>query len=135
VDADGNPLTDVYLFDQDGRPIDTSTGLDCTSRYQFNEDGGRVDVGEDGGQESGTPYPRGTWDYDPSTGECRFNPPGPLVVAVPATPATGVTAPPALQQTQLPTPPQLVPAPPVVSVPPVPSTGPPVTTPGAPPTR
>jgi len=131
VDAAGNPLTGVYLFDQDGRPIDTSAGEDCTDYYEFAEDGGRVRGGADGGQESDAAYPRGTWDYDPRTGECRFTPPGPLVVAVPTTPAPGTGT-----ATALPTPeptPQLVPAPPVVSVPPAPPATPlatpPVTTP------
>jgi hypothetical protein len=134
VDAAGNPLTGVYLFDQDGRPIDTSASQDCADPYEDPEDGGRVSGGVDGGQESGAPYPRGTWDYDPRTGECRFTPPGPLVVAVPTTPEPGAGA-----ATALPTPeptPQLVPAPPVVSVPPAlpatPLVTPPVT---APPTR
>jgi hypothetical protein len=123
VDAAGNPLTGVYLFDQDGRPIDTSASQDCAYPYEDPEDGGRVSGGADGGQESGAAYPRGTWDYDPRTGGCRFTPPGPLVVAVPATPGPGAGA-----ATTLPTPeptpeptPQPVPAPPVVSVPPAPS--------------
>jgi uncharacterized membrane protein len=77
VDAAGNPLTGVYLFDQDGRPIDTSRGTECTDEY-----GNPM-----GGDESNAPYPRGTWDYDPRTGACRLTPPAPLVAAVvPATP-------------------------------------------------
>jgi len=85
VDAAGNPLSDVYLFDQDGRPIDTSGGAECA----HNGDG-RLSTGV----ESNAPYPRGTWDYDPITGECRHVPPGPLVVAVPTTPTStaGATA-------------------------------------------
>jgi hypothetical protein len=118
VDAGGNPLTDVYLFDQDGMPIDTSGGGECSG-----SDG--MDPG------SNAAYPRGTWDYDPRTGRCRHTPPGPLVVAVPTTPAPG-----AATATTLPT---QEPAPPVVSVPPAPPTTPlatpPVTAPAAPPTR
>jgi HAAS domain-containing protein len=121
VDADGNPLTGVYLFDQDGLPIDTSSGADCTGP-------GRDEPG------SSAAYPRGTWDYDSRTGRCRHTPPGPLVVAVPTTPAPGAGA-----ETALPTPgptPELVPPPPIVSAPPAtPLTTPPVVTPAAPPTR
>jgi hypothetical protein len=99
VDAAGNPLTGVYLFDQDGMPIDTSGGAEC----------GRSDVAGPG---SSAAYPRGTWDYDPRTGRCRHTPPAPLVVAVPTTPAPGgATVPPT---------PQAVPAPPVGSAPPAP---------------
>jgi hypothetical protein len=78
VDAGGNPLTGVYLFDQDGVPIETSGRAGCSS-----DD---VDPG------AGAAYPRGTWDYDTRTGRCRHVPPGPLVVAVPATPAPGVAS-------------------------------------------
>jgi hypothetical protein len=84
VDAAGNPLTGVYLFDQDGIPIDTA-GSECAGR----------DAGVDPG--SNAAYPRGTWDYDPRIGGCRYSPPGPLVVAVPTTDAPGAgstTAPP-----------------------------------------
>lgn len=119
VDADGNPLAGVYLFDQDGRPIDTSAGDECAGYDEY----GRTR----GAQQSGAPYPRGTWDVDPRTGDCRLTPPRPLVVAVPTTPAPatgGVTAPPAPAVTPEPTP-ELVPAPPVASVPPAPSIAPP----------
>jgi hypothetical protein len=111
VDAAGNPLTGVYLFDQDGMPIDAA-GSEC--------------VGPDDGADPGSnaAYPRGTWDYDPRTGGCRYTPPGPLVVAVPTTPA------PATGSLTVPPTPELAPAPPVVSVPPAPAT-----TPLAPPTR
>jgi hypothetical protein len=76
----------VYLFDQDGLPIDTSAGEEC--------------VGSDSGIDPGSnaAYPRGTWNYDPRIGGCRYSPPGPLVVAVPTTDAPGAgsaTAPPA----------------------------------------
>lgn len=76
VDADGNPLSGVYLFDQDGMPIDTS-GTGCSGRGSDPEPGANA------------AYPRGTWDYDPRTGRCRHTPAGPLVVAVPTTPAPG----------------------------------------------
>jgi hypothetical protein len=125
VDADGNPLTGVYLFDQDGHPIDTSAGEEC--------------VGSDSGIDPGSnaAYPRGTWDYDPDTGRCRHTPPGPLVVAVPTTSAPGAGS---ASAVPLPEPtPDFAPPPPVVSVPPAPSATPfvtpPVTTPDAPPTR
>ena len=87
VDAAGNPLTGVYLFDQNGRPIDTSTSSSCEDEYRFAAPGAAA----------ARPYPRGTVDYDPRTGDCVTIPPGPLVVAVPSgTPsATGqVTVPP-----------------------------------------
>jgi hypothetical protein len=100
VDAAGNPLTGVYLFDQDGMPIDTA-GSGCAGP----DDG--VDPG------SNAAYPRGTWDYDPRTGGCRYTPPGPLVVAVPTTPAPGAGT-----ATAAPTP-VPTPAPPVESAPPV----------------
>ncbi|TWF74617.1 hypothetical protein FHX44_11498 [Pseudonocardia hierapolitana] len=111
VDAGGNPLSGVYLFDQDGMPIDTSGGAKC----------GRSD-GTDPG--SSAAYPRGTWDFDPRTGRCRHTPPAPLVVAVPTTPAPGGAS--------VPPTPQAVPGPPVGSAPPAPPappTTPPVTTP------
>jgi hypothetical protein len=87
VDAAGNPLTGVYLFDQDGRPIDTSTSSSCEDEYRFSAPGASA----------ARPYPRGTVDYDPRTGDCVTIPPGPLVVAVPsgAPSATGsVSVPP-----------------------------------------
>jgi hypothetical protein len=92
VDADGNPLTGVYLFDQDGLPIDTSGGAECGAT--------------DGpGSGSNAAYPRGTWDFDPRTGRCRHTPPAPLVVAVPTTPAPGgMTGPPAVPTQPVPPP-------------------------------
>jgi hypothetical protein len=119
VDANGNPLTGVYLFDQDGRPIDTSAGEECAGYDEYG--------GTRAAPRSGAPYPRGTWDVDPRTGDCRLTPPGPLVVAVPTTPAPatgGMTAPPTVEATPEPTP-GPDPAPPVVSVPPAPLTAPP----------
>ncbi|OZM78397.1 hypothetical protein [Pseudonocardia sp. MH-G8] len=86
VDASGTPLTGVYLFDQDGRPIDTSGGRACapTGATRFDQDAA----------EAGRPYPRGTWDYDSRTDACVLTPPAPLVVAVPsATAAPAPTAP------------------------------------------
>jgi hypothetical protein len=79
VDAAGNPLTGVYLFDQDGMPIDTSGGDECG-------DG-------DGEPASRAAYPRGTWELDARTGLCRHVPPGPLVVAVPTTAAPATAGP------------------------------------------
>lgn len=75
VDAAGNPLTGVYLFDQDGLPVDTS-GSECAADGADPESGANA------------AYPRGTWDYDPRTGDCRHIPPVPLVVAVPTAPAS-----------------------------------------------
>jgi uncharacterized membrane protein len=114
VDAAGNPLTGVYLFDQDGMPIDTSGGYECSEA-----DG-------DADPDSTSAYPRGTWEYNPRTGRCRHVPPGPLVVAVPTTSAPGAGS-----ATAVPTP-----GPAVESVPPAPSTPPSlVTPPGTAPTR
>jgi hypothetical protein len=74
VDAAGNPLTGVYLFDQDGRAIDTSGSFSC-------ED----DLRSGGSAASpASPYPRGTTDYDARTGQCVTIPPVPLLVAVPS---------------------------------------------------
>ncbi len=70
VDAFGNPLTWVYLFDQDGRPVDTGDGCYGDTGY------GEVSPAE--------PYPRGTPTYDETTGECTLVPAGPIVVAVPS---------------------------------------------------
>jgi uncharacterized membrane protein len=124
VDAAGNPLTDVYLFDQDGRAIDTAAGEECAGDGEYGGDGVESEP------EGIAPYPRGTWEYDLRTGHCRLVPPGPLVVAVPATsvPDAGVTtAPPT---------PVLVP-PPVGSVAPPPGApaSPVVPATPAPPTR
>jgi hypothetical protein len=125
VDAAGNPLTDVYLFDQDGRPIDTSAGEECTHYAQYGGDGVERDP------EGIAPYPRGTWEYHPRTGDCRLVPPGPLVVAVPATsvPDAGVTtapstpglAPPPVESVA---PPPGAPAPPAIPATPTPVTPP-----------
>jgi uncharacterized membrane protein len=78
VDASGVPLSGVYLFDQDGRPIDTRANT-C----QEYESGGAYDAG--GNPVSGPvqAYPRGTPETDPATGRCVVVPPGPLMVAVP----------------------------------------------------
>jgi hypothetical protein len=125
VDAAGNPLTGVYLFDQDGRPIDTSGGEECTGEYGTP----RRDAG------SNAPYPRGTWDYDPRTGACRLTPPGPLLAAVPATPVPPVPTAGAAPTTAPPSPPtQASPEPSApVSVPP--SAESPVPTPNPAPPR
>jgi HAAS domain-containing protein len=91
VDAAGRPLTGVYLFDQDGRPIVVES-YDCEGYYAGD---GYADDGYGGaGTAAGSaqPYPRGTWETDPDTGRCVLVPPGPLVVAVP-TPTASATAP------------------------------------------
>ncbi len=104
VDAAGAPLTGVYLFDQDGRPIDAPTTGYCYDEYPTAVPRTGPDP---------RPYPRGTTEEDPATGRCRTVPPGPLVVAVPqpttsAAPTTApvrVTAtPPALTTPAVPTP-------------------------------
>jgi uncharacterized membrane protein len=117
VDAAGNPLTDVYLFDQDGRPIDTSGGTECTDEY-----GNPM-----GGDKRMDPYPRGTWDYDPRTGACRLTPPAPLVAAVvPASPVPTAGAEPTTAPPSRPTPPAPESVPPSAeSVVPAPSPVPP----------
>lgn len=73
VDAAGVPLSGVYLFDQDGRPIDTGDDEYCTGYSGSSPSADPV-----------RPYPRGTVGYDDRTGECVVVPPGPLVVAVPS---------------------------------------------------
>ncbi|GAA3102829.1 hypothetical protein GCM10010464_77730 [Pseudonocardia yunnanensis] len=111
VDAGGNPLTGVYLFDQNGRPIDTSTSSSCEDEYRFSAPGAAA----------ARPYPRGTVDYDPRTGDCVTIPPGPLVVAVPSgTPSATaqVTVPPPTTPLA-PTPPS--PTPPSPPAPPTPT--------------
>ncbi|MBW0119056.1 HAAS signaling domain-containing protein, partial [Pseudonocardia abyssalis] len=65
VDADGVPLTGVYLFDQDGRPIDTPANCYDDSGAPIAEQG------------PSAPYPRGTSGYDARTGGCVAVPPGP----------------------------------------------------------
>ncbi|MHA6621260.1 HAAS signaling domain-containing protein [Pseudonocardia sp. DLS-67] len=129
VDGDGNPLAGVYLFDQDGMPIDTS-GSGCSGRDSDLEPGANA------------AYPRGTWDYDPRTGRCRHTPPGPLVVAVPTTPAPGdasATPAPTAAPTSgpVPTPPGMsaAPTPPGMSAAPTPPATPLAPPPVAPPTR
>jgi len=83
IGADGVPLSGVYLFDQDGHPIDTQ-GNRCDGDY----DNGSYDTYRDPSTGSARPYPRGTAEYGSATGRCVVVPPGPLVVAVP--PATVV---------------------------------------------
>ncbi|GAA3225620.1 hypothetical protein GCM10017691_14590 [Pseudonocardia petroleophila] len=81
VDAAGQPLSGVYLFDQDGRPIDVSGGAECA-----------VGEGYSVRERPVQPYPRGTPRYDADTGTCVLVPAGPLVVAVPtAGPTTAPT--------------------------------------------
>jgi len=83
VDAFGNPLSGVYLFDQDGRPIDAPARAYCYDPYPTAVRPTGPDL---------RPYPRGTTDEDPTTGRCRTVPPGPLVVAVPQpTPSAAAT--------------------------------------------
>ncbi|MEJ3658803.1 hypothetical protein WEH80_38195 [Actinomycetes bacterium KLBMP 9759] len=72
VDAQGQPLSDVYLFDQNGQAIDISSSQRC-----YDEDSSSAPSA------APRPYPRGTSQYDPSTGRCRHVPPAPIVVAVP----------------------------------------------------
>jgi hypothetical protein len=112
VDAAGNPLTGVYLFDQDGRAIDTSGSFSCEDDLRFGESAASA----------ARPYPRGTTDYDPRTSDCVTIPPGPLLVAVPS--AT-------LQPTSTSSTTAAPPSAPAVPPSPVPSAGPPV--PPAPP--
>ncbi len=85
VDAAGNPLTGVYLFDQDGRPIDAEE-YECEGSYDASGSSTADPV---------RPYPRGTWEVEPDNGRCVLVPPAPLVVAVPT--ATGSAAPTAAQ--------------------------------------
>jgi uncharacterized membrane protein len=97
VDAYGNPLTGVYLFDQDGRPLDV--GDPCE--------------GESTGATGSLSYPRGTGEYD-EDGGCVVVPPAPLVVAVPTpapTPATIPTPTPAAPATPSAVPPTVPAAP------------------------
>ena len=151
VDSAGNPLTGVYLFDQDGRPIDASSSWGCeldrpSRAASGGGSGGRSD---DGSDIDASPYPRGTVDVDPTTGQCVRTPPGPLVVALPsATPTPAPTGVPATgyPATGVPTPvpPTLVPptpGTPTVGPPGQPSAPPgvpqasPVPAPPGPPTR
>lgn len=87
VDANGMPLSGVYLFDQDGTPIDVGADW-CES--------------DSSPTAAVQPYPRGTPVYDDRTGNCVLSTPGPLVVAVPTpvtpapvTPSPTTTPPPA----------------------------------------
>lgn len=71
VDAQGAPLTGIYLFDQDGRALELA------------------DPGCAGGDSATVtaaprPFPRGTSEYD-EVGRCVTVPPPPLVVAIPST--------------------------------------------------
>ncbi|MHA6625847.1 HAAS signaling domain-containing protein [Pseudonocardia sichuanensis] len=113
VDASGTPLTGVYLFDQDGRPIDTSGGRFCAPA------GAPVDQDA---AEAARPYPRGTWDYDHRTGECVLTPPVPLVVAVPSAGSTAPTAPVAPTTVTVPAPPPAAGASPAPAAPSAPGT-------------
>ncbi|MFC4945351.1 HAAS signaling domain-containing protein [Pseudonocardia sp. GCM10023141] len=85
VDAFGNPLANVYLFDQDGRAIDTAK--ECTT--------------SSGAAPAGAPYPRGVTEYG-YDGSCITLAPGPLVVAVPRPTPTAPT--PAAATPAVPTP-------------------------------
>jgi len=81
VDATGKPLTGVYLFDQDGRPVDTrvSRCFDANGRSSAPTTTSQV-----------RPYPRGTVEWD--SGGCRTVAPGPLVVAIPSAPTSAPTS-------------------------------------------
>ena len=123
VDSAGNPLTGVYLFDQVGVPIDVSGGSMCGS---YDSKG--LFLGDQAGPQH--PYPRGTPEFDPNTGDCVLVPPAPLVVAVPSAALT----PRSQAIPTAPAPPRL-PAPPVTGTPPPPSASPaPAVTAPAPPT-
>lgn len=89
VDAAGNPLTGIYLFDQDGRPI--AVEPECTDYSSFapstdtlSPNGPQVRVHPQ------VPYPQGVARSTPN-GDCVTIPPGPLVVAVPK-PTAGPSA-------------------------------------------
>jgi hypothetical protein len=79
-DSFGNPLARVYLFDQDGRPLDTGQAAECTPPSS-------------GTVPSGAPYPRDVGRFDPATGECVSTAPGPLAVSIPAPTASPTTKP------------------------------------------
>jgi hypothetical protein len=85
VDAAGRPLSGVYLFDQDGRPLDVGRPCDAYDPYDGYD--------ADGGTGSTDPYPRGSAGYDDETGECTVVPPAPLVVAVPSATASAAPTP------------------------------------------
>ncbi|WP_232662406.1 HAAS signaling domain-containing protein [Pseudonocardia sp. TRM90224] len=116
VDAQGQPLSDIYLFDQNGQAIDVSSQR-C---YEDGRSSYAPSVAP-------RPYPRGTSQFDPTTGECRHVPPAPLVVAVPqptAQPtATPMTAPPSMSVAPQPTTAPPASGPPVTTVKPPPTTG------------
>lgn len=80
-DSYGNALGNVYLFDQNGRMLDTSGSDGCYGSGEGN---------------AALPYPRGGRQYDPRTGSCKAVPPAPLAVAVPtaAVPTPPTTTPP-----------------------------------------
>jgi uncharacterized membrane protein len=88
VDANGVPLTGVYLFDQDGRPINThGNSCDRASDSAYHDE-----YDEYGDPSTAVqPYPRGTAEYGSATGRCVVVPPGPLVVAVPTPTAAPTT--------------------------------------------
>jgi uncharacterized membrane protein len=108
VDANGVPLTGIYLFDQDGRPIDTQ-GNQCEEDYGSGSYGsGSYDSSTYASRPSTSavqPYPRGTAEYG-SDDRCVVVPPGPLVVAVPprAVPPPAVTISPVPTAAGAPTP-------------------------------
>jgi hypothetical protein len=94
VDANGVPLSGVYLFNQDGAPIEV--GIDWCG------------YGDLPTAAAAQPYPRGTPVYDDRTGACVLSTPGPLVVAVPTPapttfPGTARPVPPAPTLEQAPT--------------------------------
>ncbi|ANY08216.1 HAAS signaling domain-containing protein [Pseudonocardia sp. HH130630-07] len=101
-DAQGRPLSGVYLFDQDGTPLSVHD-------YVCSTDRGPVADGTDT-----RPYPRGTTEVDPDTGRCVTTPPAPLVVTVPGTtpaPAAGEGPPPTATVAPSPAPPSPPPPP------------------------
>ncbi|WP_214367211.1 HAAS signaling domain-containing protein [Pseudonocardia sp. H11422] len=129
VDAAGNPLTGVYLFDQDGQPINASGGSACDHRHTpMNGPGSTVH----GTSDPDRPYPRGTLDFDPRTGACVLTPPRPLVVAVPSAPPATPTASAAPGSIPAPDTPSAGPVPTPAPAPPAPSA--PTAPPLAPPT-
>lgn len=78
-DSYGNALNNVYLFDQNGRLLDTSGSDGCYDSGEGN---------------TSLPYPRGSRQYDPQTGSCKVLPPAPLAVAVPTAAVPTSTPPP-----------------------------------------
>lgn len=100
VDGSGTPLSGVYLFDQDGRPITTDPG--CAAR-EAHRSSSAVPV---------MPYPQGVSEYG-RNGVCEIIPPAPLVAAIPK--ATVSPQPPSSVP---PSPVAATPAPPAPSAPP-----------------